>query len=275
MQRSTNLNMYLPGNGDPQDITQISWNFDTLDGEVLTKSAQTLTSSQKTQIRTNLGLGGSATASVANNLTTTASGSVLDARVGPLLAQSIYLSNDDDTWSEIWTKLNALSSGKPAVIYMTSTAMDVLSDGAITSGSWHGTIARTSSSAFSLMLKSNGNTIRACSISGAAATRGESFSFTFDTVYQPQFKNLTVAQATPTMFKIAENSKVRIDFVTQNVNRMGTALIARVTGNVFARTDLGSNLTLTTSSDSITVTSTGGATAMQCTIYQGDIKEAT
>ena len=272
MQRSTNLNMYLPENSDTQDITQISWNFDTLDGAVLTKSSQTLTSTQKSNVRTNLGLGTAATKDSVNNLTTTASGSVLDARVGPLLARTIYLTSSDDTWSEIWDKISVLSGGDVATIYATQNAIGVLTNGAITAGAYSGIIARLSSSEFSLMLKSTGNLLRLVRIQSASSSQAG--TCTYVTMYQPQFKNLTATQGSTT-FKIDENSKVRIDFVTTNANRMGTALIARTSGSVYARSDLGSALTLTTSTDSITVTATGGATAMQCTIYQGDITEAT
>ena len=34
MNRSTNLNMYLPENSDMQDVSQLTYNFDTLDGVV-------------------------------------------------------------------------------------------------------------------------------------------------------------------------------------------------------------------------------------------------
>lgn len=53
-----------------------------LERDVLTISQQTLNSTQKAQVQTNLGLGTAATKSVANNVTTTTEGSVLDARQG-------------------------------------------------------------------------------------------------------------------------------------------------------------------------------------------------
>ena len=54
-----------------------------LERNVLTIGQQTLSSSEKTQVQANIGL------TVANNLTTTASGSVLDARQGKTLADRI------------------------------------------------------------------------------------------------------------------------------------------------------------------------------------------
>ena len=54
-----------------------------LERDVLTISSQTLTSAQQAQVQTNLGV------SVANNLTTTAAGSVLDARQGKVIADQI------------------------------------------------------------------------------------------------------------------------------------------------------------------------------------------
>lgn len=56
-----------------------------LERDVLTISQQTLDSTQKAQVRSNIGLTSAATSSVANNLTTTAAGSVLDARQGKAL----------------------------------------------------------------------------------------------------------------------------------------------------------------------------------------------
>ena len=58
--------------------------------DVLTISAQQLTSSQQTQVRTNLGLGAASTKAVANNLTTATAGTaVLDAYQGKLLSDQI------------------------------------------------------------------------------------------------------------------------------------------------------------------------------------------
>lgn len=59
-----------------------------LERDVLTISAQTLSGAQKAQVQQNLGL------NVANNLSTTAAGSVLDARQGKALNDSISSLND-------------------------------------------------------------------------------------------------------------------------------------------------------------------------------------
>ena len=62
-----------------------------LERDTLTMSQQTLTSQQKAQVRQNIGLGDAATKGVANNLTTNASGSVLDARQGKALNDRLVL----------------------------------------------------------------------------------------------------------------------------------------------------------------------------------------
>ena len=62
---------------------------DKLKRDVLTMSEQTLTSGQKTQVRQNLGLGAASTQGVANNVTTSTEGNVLDARQGKALQDQI------------------------------------------------------------------------------------------------------------------------------------------------------------------------------------------
>jgi len=62
---------------------------DKLRRDVVTVRAQTFTSGQQAQARSNIGLGDAATKAVANNLTTTTEGSVLDARQGASLNQAI------------------------------------------------------------------------------------------------------------------------------------------------------------------------------------------
>jgi len=76
-------------------IETLETDLDTLEANALVKTAQTLTSAEQTQVRTNLGLGTASTRAVANNLTTTASGSVLDARQGKALKDSIDSVSDE------------------------------------------------------------------------------------------------------------------------------------------------------------------------------------
>lgn len=273
MQRSTNLNLYLPENGDTQDITQISWNFDTLDGAVLTKSSQTLTSTQKSNVRTNLGLGTAATKDSVNNLTTTASGSVLDARVGPLLAQSIFLESTDDTWAEIWDKISALTAGKPATIYVNNSAIGTLTGSAFTSGSWSGTITRTSSGTFDLLLKSNGNTIVGGHI--VNATSSSSGTFTYRNYGEaPIFQSFSMSTGANN-FTVANGTMMELVFFAAASTRRGKALIYVSSGTVYHDDDLGSNLAISGSSNTMTVTVTGGGCTMQCTVYGGSITAST
>lgn len=84
MNRSTKYNFYLPQNTDPIDVSNFDYNFEVIDENLLTEE-QSLTSTQKSTARTNLGLGDAALKTVANNLTTTSTGKVLDARQGKAL----------------------------------------------------------------------------------------------------------------------------------------------------------------------------------------------
>lgn len=78
MNRSSKFNFYLPQNTDPIEVSDFNNNFETIDANLLTK-AQSLTEEQKAAVRANADL------NVANNLTTMAAGSVLDARQGKVL----------------------------------------------------------------------------------------------------------------------------------------------------------------------------------------------
>jgi hypothetical protein len=85
MNRSTKFNFFLPQNTDPIEVSDFNSNFETIDANLLTK-AQSLTEAQKAAVRANVDL------NVANNLTTTAAGSVLDARQGNELNNKILYS---------------------------------------------------------------------------------------------------------------------------------------------------------------------------------------
>lgn len=82
MNRSSKFNFFLPQNTDPIDVSDFNSNFETIDANLLTK-AQNLSSEQKAAVRANVDL------NVANNLTTTAAGSVLDARQGKILKDAV------------------------------------------------------------------------------------------------------------------------------------------------------------------------------------------
>lgn len=63
----------------------ISGRVTTIEGAYLKRTAQELTSTEKTQVRTNLSLGGASTQDVSNELTVAEQGYVLDARQGAAL----------------------------------------------------------------------------------------------------------------------------------------------------------------------------------------------
>lgn len=84
MNRSEKFNFYLPQNIDPIDVSNFDYNFEIIDENLITEE-QELTSTQKANARANLDLGDAALQTVANNLTTSSAGSVLDARQGKVL----------------------------------------------------------------------------------------------------------------------------------------------------------------------------------------------
>lgn len=59
MNRSTNFNFYLPTNADPMLVSDLTYNFEQIDGAMLSKEQQTLTDSQKAQARSNIEAEGS------------------------------------------------------------------------------------------------------------------------------------------------------------------------------------------------------------------------
>ena len=84
MNRSEKFNFYLPQNIDPIDVSNFDYNFEIIDENLITEE-QSLSSTQKANARANLDLGDAALQTVANNLTTSSAGSVLDARQGKAL----------------------------------------------------------------------------------------------------------------------------------------------------------------------------------------------
>lgn len=82
MNRSSKFNFFLPQNTDPIEVNDFNSNFETIDANLLTK-AQSLTEAQKEAVRANVDL------NVANNLNTTAEGSVLDARQGKVIGDKL------------------------------------------------------------------------------------------------------------------------------------------------------------------------------------------
>ena len=76
---------YITGTSIKDKVDAVDGRLTTVEGAYISKNAQSLTTDQKTQVRTNIGCGDAATQSVANNLTTVDSGSVLDARQGKAL----------------------------------------------------------------------------------------------------------------------------------------------------------------------------------------------
>ena len=55
MNRSSEYGFYLPQNTDPISVNDFNYNFDVIDDNMLSKNEQTLTSAQKSQVKSNLG----------------------------------------------------------------------------------------------------------------------------------------------------------------------------------------------------------------------------
>ena len=79
---------YTSGTTIKAKIDAVESRLSTAESAHLVKTAQELTSDQKAQVRTNIGLGSAATQDVANNLTTEAQGYALDARQGKALSDT-------------------------------------------------------------------------------------------------------------------------------------------------------------------------------------------
>ena len=88
-----------------------------LERNVLTISRQSLTEAQKSQVRSSLGLGSASTYSAVNNLTTTASGYLLDARQGKTLKDA----HDSFAYTQLENNTN-LNNLKTQGFYASSSA---------------------------------------------------------------------------------------------------------------------------------------------------------
>ena len=108
MNRSEKFNFYLPQNVDPIDVSNFDYNFEIIDENLITEE-QELTSTQKANARANLDLGDAALKAVANNLTTSSAGSVLDARQGKALGDRT--TKNESAVSAIRNSMAIVSAG--------------------------------------------------------------------------------------------------------------------------------------------------------------------
>lgn len=118
MNRSSKFNFFLPQNTDPIEVSDFNSNFETIDANLLTK-AQSLTDAQKAAVRANVDL------NVANNLTTTEAGSVLDARQGKVLKDSLdamaktynygFIQSGSSITDQLLTYVNTYHTGEAAI----------------------------------------------------------------------------------------------------------------------------------------------------------------
>jgi len=111
---------YSSGTSIKDKVDAVDGRLTTVEGAYLSKNAQSLTTDQKTQVRTNIGCGDAATQSVANNLTTVDSGSVLDARQGKAL---------NDTQTSQASAITALQNRNNRVNLTESVTFDNLDSG--------------------------------------------------------------------------------------------------------------------------------------------------
>lgn len=128
--------------------------------DVLTISQQTLTAAQKTQVQSNLGM------TVANNLTTTAAGSVLDARQGKILKDNRIKYSDTTislggvTWAETGGGMYALICDVPSGVSGTVIGISI-KDFTQIRATDHITVAlRSSNTNTNFIIYSNNNSLK-------------------------------------------------------------------------------------------------------------------
>ena len=90
---------------------------------------------------------------------------------------------------------------------------------------------------------------------------------------------ILLCQSGTTNLTVANGSRIRIDFITSNITRCGTVLVAvhNTNGNTFVAPvgSLGSNIAVASNAtNTVTVTCTSGSTRAYCTIFVGDIEQA-
>ena len=86
-------------------------------------------------------------------------------------AAAIQIESTDTSWPQIFNKIKVIPYAKPTTIYINANAIAEFTAQEITSGAWMGLICRTSTTTdYSLLLKSYGNQLRACAISNATST---------------------------------------------------------------------------------------------------------
>ena len=190
-------------------------------------------------------------------------------------AETIYLTTSDDTWAEIYEKISALPLAKPATLYVHANAISALTGGAQTTGAWGGIISRTGTGAFSLILKSTGNQLRAAYITGASGS--SSGTYTEVNYYNKAdgYVTLTGSSGTNT-YAIAADSRIRIDLITTNAARMGTILVSGNSAGTAAyfKADVGGSVSVTANGANLII-ETNNSISLFCTVYAGSITKVT
>lgn len=188
-------------------------------------------------------------------------------------ADVVYLTSSDTTWANIWAKISALRSGYAAPIYINSASISALTGGTRTSGAFTGLITKGSSSTYYLFCRqanAAGTTFQG-TITNASSTSSGDYS---ETVI-PRFKNLGAAEGANS-YTVTNNSRIVIDLVTGNEGRMGHInLYVSASGVLTYRTDLGSNVTISKSTNTLNLSFSGGGSSLFCTIWSGDITRDT
>ena len=184
-------------------------------------------------------------------------------------ADVVYLTSSDSTWNDIWTKISTLRAGYPAPIYVNSNSINAFTGGSRTSGAYTGLITKGSSSSFSLALRST--TATGYTILGTISNASSTSSGDYIETLIPRFKQIILSEGANSL-TVANNSRIVVDFITFSDTRMGHIdLYCSGTGVLQYKTELGSNLSVSKSTNTLTITCTSGTSGIYCAIYAGDI----
>lgn len=142
-----------PGTGEKIRLTDINSNWDTIDARVGAVPSNTSLQAQITA------LSGDTSAK----------------------AKDISLTSSDNTWAEVWEKINVLSNGETAPIYIHGTAMSTLSSGVRSGKMCTGTVSRLGTNRFSFLLGDEDKNEFSADLS--SATSSSSGTYTEKTVF--------------------------------------------------------------------------------------------
>ena len=109
-------------------------------------------------------------------------------------AKVIHCTSTDNTWSKIWTKINALATGETATIYFHNTAYSAFSNNARTTGYPCGTITKLNTNTdFGLLLKTVFNETISVYVTGSSSSSQGTYSEKIATNASPYITATTLS----------------------------------------------------------------------------------